>query len=1067
MSSPLEVFMSIRFSFDLGTNSIGWAVLEVQEGSPVALKGTGVRIFSNSRADKTYAPLNQERQTARSARRRRDRYLQRREHILSQLTHFGFFPADKEERLALQQKNPYELRAKALDEAISAHEFGRAIFHINQRRGFKSNRLSDGDDETGKIKPVIKELEKELHKNNMRTLGEYLYSRFKQKKAVRAKSLTPGKTDYELYFSREMYEKEFDTIWKQQKELSHTHQLFSNEAYEKIKEVIFYQRKLKPQTPGLCIFEDEHRCAWAMPIAQEFRILQDIHNIRIFHNREEFPVDILLRDKLKNYLENKSSSAKPKDVSTYIKKEYHLEGTVSINFERVDTKNFKHNGTTAVVSKIIGKKIWQDWDMERKNNFIALLLDTENSDEKLREVLCVSEWNLDKETADECISKIVKLPKGYCNLSKTALTKIVACLQKDIITYDEAVKQAGYGDHRGTRAKGYSVLPYYGEILSRYCIGKKEAKDIDEKIKGRKRQEAQYGKITNPTVHVGLNQLQKVVNELIRRYDKPQQIVLELLRDFSMGKQTKSDYDKKLRDNQAKNEKINKELEDDYGIVSPSRSDREKYRLWKELSDNPNDRRCPYSNEKITKDDVFSHATHIDHILPFSRTLDNSFANKVLCKSGANKEKMNKTPHEAWGTTNKWKSIDNNANLLPSNKSWRFKSDAMKRFEQEEGFLAHQLHSSQYFAKVAQYYLESLKEKSHPVDIWVSPGKLSAWLRHMWGLNKVLGDDGKKNRDDHRHHAVDAVVVGCIERGILNKVSQWASAAEYADIHLFSQKHREAIPAPWEGFREDVERSMQKIIVSHKSDRGKTGQLLEEQAYSFRVPGSDTSTQDTKKARYVGIHKNILDLTVPMIKKIASPKTRKLLQDYCNRHNGNIKEALEQCFQETGIRKVKIITKETVIGIQKDKQGKAYKGYISAGNWAYEIYEDEEGKWQGEMITRYHANKKNYVPQWKKKYPTQKMLMRLHNNDTVMLYPPHAPEGKLYRVCKMSGSIDLDLAELHEANDAARAKEIKEEKKDDQKVRVRERYTSLAKLQGYKLQKVHMSPTGIISFAKK
>ena len=1055
---------SMRFSFDLGTNSIGWAVFETQQKNLVSLKNTGVRIFSNSRADKTYAPLNQQRQIARSARRQRDRYLQRREYVLSCLTKFGFFPTDKDEQLKLQQKNPYELRCLSLDQAISPYELGRALFHINQRRGFKSNRLSDGDDESGKIKPVISELKETLRNNKARTLGEYLYHRFKEKKVVRARPKTPGNTDYELYFSREMYSEEFDIIWEKQKEIHKNPKLFSEEVRKEIKDAIFHQRKLKAQTPGMCLFEDEPRCAWALPIAQEFRILQDLNNIHIYHNRNRFPLEnkdlqMEIRNKLKEHLENKSTSMTSKEISNFIKKTYNLEGLVSINFERTETKNFKNNGTTAVLSKILTKQTWQSWDRDKQNKFVEILLNPDNSDKKLLEELMGQEWQLPEDVAQKCIDKIVTLPKDYCNISKTALTKIVKYLQEDIITYDKAVKQAGYEDHKRKFPNGYSVLPYYGEILKRYCIGKK-GKEQYKQLKGRKKQEAKYGKITNPTVHVGLNQLQKVVNELIRRYGKPHEIIIELLRDFSMGKQTKNDFEKKQRERQKERETIKEILEKEHGIISPSRQDIEKYMLWKELAEDPSNRRCPYSNENITANDVFSHITHVDHILPFSRTLDNSFSNKILCKAGANKEKREKSPYEAWKHTEKWKSIHNNASYLPPNKRWRFQSDAMERFEQEGDFLAHQLTSSQYFATVSKYYLECLhEEKSHPVDIWVSPGKLSAWLRYNWGLHTILGNNGIKNRNNHKHHAIDAIVVGCIERGILQKIATWAGKQEDANAKDFSKNFRDSIPPPWEGFREDIKQSIQKILISHKNDKGKTGQLLEEQAYSLKK-----ETKEENKARYVGIHKNILDLTLPMINKIANPKTRKLLQDYCDDNSGDIKKALQECFETTGIRRVKIISRETVIPI-KDKQGKKYKGYPSAGNWGYEIYEDKDGKWQGEMITIYQANQKNYISKWRKKYPNKKMIMRLHKNDTVMLSPPHASEGKLYRVCKMSStnsnSIDMYIAELHEANDASRANEKKENEQT-----VREHYTSLSKLQEYKLTKVHVSPTGMLSFPK-
>ena len=144
--------MSMRLSLDIGTNSIGWWLYEIKNGVPARVIDGGVRIFSDGRDPKSKASLAVDRRVARAMRRRRDRYLRRRASLMKKLAEAGLMPADPAEQKALELLDPYELRARGLSEALTLPEFGRALFHLNQRRGFKSNRKTDrGDNEAGKI----------------------------------------------------------------------------------------------------------------------------------------------------------------------------------------------------------------------------------------------------------------------------------------------------------------------------------------------------------------------------------------------------------------------------------------------------------------------------------------------------------------------------------------------------------------------------------------------------------------------------------------------------------------------------------------------------------------------------------------------------------------------------------------------------------------------------------------------------------------------------------------------------------------------------------------------------
>ncbi|MEJ8631395.1 hypothetical protein P0F65_19590 [Sphingomonas sp. I4] len=172
--------MSWRLGLDLGANSLGWAALRLDSaGNPDSVLAMGSRIFSDGRDPKSGASLAVDRRAARAMRRRRDRFKQRQAALIKYLVRDGLFSEDQAERQRLALEDPYALRARALDEKLSLHELGRALFHLNQRRGFQSNRKTDRgqDDEAGKIAVGVDRLTRRMEEEDARTLGEFLHKR--------------------------------------------------------------------------------------------------------------------------------------------------------------------------------------------------------------------------------------------------------------------------------------------------------------------------------------------------------------------------------------------------------------------------------------------------------------------------------------------------------------------------------------------------------------------------------------------------------------------------------------------------------------------------------------------------------------------------------------------------------------------------------------------------------------------------------------------------------------------------------------------------------------------------
>ena len=181
--------------------------------------------------------------------------------------------------------------------------------------------------------------------------------------------------------------------------------------------------------------------------------------------------------------------------------------------------------------------------------------------------------------------------------------------------------------------------------MARYLRGTRSAPN-PEKDPKEDGEPVRYGRIANPTVHIGLGQLRRVVNRLIEVYGKPEDIVVEIARDLKMNREQKIEYQRRQREGGERNNRFAEMLKG--AEVSVNAEILRKLRLWEEQGQ-PQNLVCPYTGRQLSFEMVVSAQTEIDHILPFSRTLDNSMNNLVVCLAEANRAKGDNTPHEAFG----------------------------------------------------------------------------------------------------------------------------------------------------------------------------------------------------------------------------------------------------------------------------------------------------------------------------------------------------------------------------------------------------------------------------------
>jgi len=956
-----------RFAFDLGTNSIGWAVYELNAAlAPIDLTDAGVRIFSDGRDPKSGASLAEGRRGPRAMRRNRDRYLQRRTFLMDELIKASLMPSEEAERKALETLDPYDLRRKGLYEALSLHEFGRALFHLNQRRGFQSNRIADSgnDDEGGKIKKAEKELRDLLEKNNCKTYGEFLAKRHDVRESVRIRLRgKDAKAHYDFYPTRDMLKHEFEELWKEQAK----HQPgLTPEWHDRFHEILFFQRPLKPPVIGKCtFFPTEERLAKSHPLSQARRIYQDLNHLRLIVDGQP-PVQLNKddRDKLAYIL----LSGEDVTFKTGLRRHLGLSaGTTSTLEESGKTDRLVGDQLAARLAnpkKGPLRQVWGGLTTEQRAD-IALRLNTEQSEEALIAYL-IATYGLDEATARATAN--IRLPEGYDNLGLTATTHILEALKAEVITYDKALKAAFPDRHHSDERDGEILdrLPYYGEVLQRHTLGGtlNPADTPDKK----------FGRLSNPTVHVALNQLRRVVNALVKEYGHPEQIVLELARDLKLSQKQKDELAKTQKDNEKNNARRKVEIEALDRVATPNAMIL--MRLWEELGP-PMQRNCVYTGRPISLEQLLSGEVEIEHILPYSRTLDDTFTNRTLAMRDANRGKRNLAPCEAYQGMD-YDAIRERARALPPNKRWRFEPDAMERFESEErDFLARQLNETRHLATLARKYMIGIC--NDPNAVWVVTGQLTALLRARFGLNTILNDHNQKNRTDHRHHAIDACVIGITDRGLLQRVSRVAGIHEHKDDLKDITKD---VPDPFEHFRDRVKARIDAVIVSHKPEHGTGGALHNDTNYGI-VTGADRSEGElvTRKA--------IDALTYNEIDKVRDLTLREQLQQVKHEAGKDAKaliKALSDFGDKTGIRRVRILKKqEDFIQIKNRKTGEAYRAVIPGENHHMDIIEGPDGVWRGFAATVFDANQENQPPKWQSEYPDAKLIMRVHKGDLLEL----------------------------------------------------------------------------------
>jgi len=817
---------------DLGSASIGWAIIGIDNDEPKKIIRAGVRIFDpgveGNLEQGREESKNKNRRMARLHRRQLRRKAGRQRELFRTLQNHGLLPANpsgvtgvgsqtrhqvmeeldkhlrdkwltnsetlKQKYPATEHVLPYVLRAEALDEKLELHELGRVLYHMSQRRGYKSNRLEEvkeeDEKEQGAVKSGITELSKEMAESGARTLGEHFAQLNPALEKIRRR-----------WTSRAMFLREFEMIWAAQ--AKHHDKILTPELKEKTHWLLFFQRPLMSSAKliGECELEPgQKRAPMASLEAQRFRLLQKVNDLKIcFDAYTETPLTKEQRAQLLNRLENDG------DIKfTELRVLFGLpKRGVKFNLERGGESKIPGNQTNKAVSEAFGET-WQRLSADEKTSAVNDWSKAETTEQIIETF--TTKWKL----PDIPSRKLAEThPESkYLSISIKALKRILPLMEEGAL-FKTAETQI-YGD----RFSGSTPE----EIL----------RPVKEVIK----------ELRNPAVERAMTELRKVVNAILREQEKkPHEIRIELARDLKRGRKERQDMWEKSRERQKERKSIEGKILQECGIQVPSRSDTEKALLFKECGGN-----CPYCGKPMEFRSLFSAGEiQVEHILPLSRFPDDSFGNKTLCHQACNIEKHNRTPWEAFGANDEeWGKIVERVKKF-GNKS-KLERFLIKDSSTLEEFSSRRLNDTRYISTLAARYLATLyggrdiatEDNKKRRVIHSSSGMATATLRRNWGLETILreavpsanGESKGKPRTDHRHHAVDAIVIALTTNSAikgLSTASQFDGAGKWRPF--------KSLQAPWKDFVDAVRLHIQNMVVSHRPNHKMSGPLHEETNY--------------------------------------------------------------------------------------------------------------------------------------------------------------------------------------------------------------------------------------------
>ncbi|WP_018922791.1 type II CRISPR RNA-guided endonuclease Cas9 [Salsuginibacillus kocurii] len=783
-----------RIGLDIGTNSVGWSIVELEfngeQYETVNLIDAGVRMFDKAEVPKTGASLAFPRRLARSTRRRLKRRANRKKAIRNLLINQDVVNEKELEKLFQSPTliDVWSLRVEALDRLLGREEWARLLIHLAQKRGYKSNRKAEESTKEGKV--VLSSINENTERlKRYRTVGEmwvedpHFEGRFHNQE-----------NEYKFNVTRHQLEEEIRFLFKQQRELNSPYA--SNELEEHYLNIWGHQLPFTSGNSilnkvGQCsLLENEKRFPKATYTFQYFMVLDKLNRIRLKPSVRKLTQEE--RSHVINSLFNRSNIKKtpPKVKYKDIRKIIEIAEEETFHDVVYDTeKSITKNEDIPFVNLDSYYKIKKVCD-EHKEEYgpadydaVGYALTVYKTDHDIRLYLRNPE-NLAKRVFEEKFIQTLLLQSysTFGHLSQKGIQAILPFMEEGM-TYIEAAQQAGFnttGFKKEGKSKFLKVIP-------------------DD--------------IRNPVVMRSLTQSRKVVNAIIKEMEEqPQSIHVELARELSKDNDERKKISNQYEKNRKRNEGAVKILSEN-GILNPTGHDIVKYKLWSEQRGH-----CMYSLKPIPAEEFFAELKaernrapmlDVDHIIPYSKSFDDSYSNKVLVYSDQNRIKGDRLPVEYFdGDIDRWNEFIGFVNSCDFSKRKRTNLTKKRLNEEEEQLIKERhLNDTRYASRYFKNYLEEhlkfkvSEKKKDKKRVETVAGKITSHLRKRWGLVK-------HRQDTHLHHALDAVVVACTDTKIIQDVIRYYRLKEEsrAESNIY-------FPLPWKTFRNDILHRLSLVAV--------------------------------------------------------------------------------------------------------------------------------------------------------------------------------------------------------------------------------------------------------------
>ncbi len=779
---------------DVGINSVGFSFININESNvnKSEILEMGSRLFEAAEHPKSGASLASPRREARGARRRLARKARKVSRLRTLLNEHGL-PAQKIIQLKKGDKSPWQLRKEGLERILSDEEFARALIHFAKRPGFQTNRKSAPPNEETTFTKAGDDLFEAMKAEGVKTIGAWLADQPKQRN---------DPDSYGRTVIRHHLRAEIKTLFTCQRNFGN--KKATERLHDEVIKFAFYRRDLQSSLKlvGKCALygdENEKRAPKRAFHAELFVALDRLSKCRIIsYNGGNRPLAIeeiarleqgVLTSSKLTFAQARQALNLHEDetfnLASYTFKlgETLTQAQIRQRAEKPVFVEMKGFHTLRVALEKISKMDWAALASRHDDlDQIAFALSFFESEDEIRSKL--KPLNLPE-------NQIIALlgATGFSqtiNISLKAAKEIIPYLRRGE-TYTKAVLNIR-PDHQ-TRTGEQALLPPLPESTR------------------------------NPIVDRSLSQIRKVVNALVRKHGMPDHFHVETARDLGRNSNERKSIEDDNRKRQAFKEETRKHAAEIYGF-EPSGDELARFRLWKEQS-----MRCPYSGQEITPQHLQNGTdTQIDHILPYSRSYDDSWSNKVLCFSRENQAKENQTAWEYMERNNMTRELEVFARGQQN--QYRCSKLLKQNFdeEQENGWKSRHLNDTRYIARALTAYLEDNLKPNPGINklVHTRKGGLTSKLRHLWGLPK-------DRENDHRHHGVDALVIACATDDMVRKVARWSryQRGKRNDPGFYAD-------APWGNFRRDALAKLDEMFVTRQPSRKTGGRLHKDTIMSLR-----------------------------------------------------------------------------------------------------------------------------------------------------------------------------------------------------------------------------------------